>query len=115
MLVDNAAMRLVSDPKHFDVLLTENMFGDIKQSSFVVYTGPPTQSSATTQPRGRIRCIASRAKAANAASMATAVPAAPGSPAAAEPTTVSPKATTLTTAVIASRTRGEPAGPAAAR
>ena len=29
MLVDNCAMRLVKDPKQFDVILTENMFGDI--------------------------------------------------------------------------------------
>ena len=29
MLVDNCAMQLVKDPKQFDVILTENMFGDI--------------------------------------------------------------------------------------
>jgi 3-isopropylmalate dehydrogenase len=29
MLVDNAAMQLIARPTHFDVLLTENMFGDI--------------------------------------------------------------------------------------
>ena len=29
MLVDNAAMQLVKDPAQFDVILTENMFGDI--------------------------------------------------------------------------------------
>ncbi|MEG2982121.1 MAG: 3-isopropylmalate dehydrogenase [Raoultibacter sp.] len=29
MLVDNAAMQLVRDPSQFDVLVTENMFGDI--------------------------------------------------------------------------------------
>ena len=29
MLVDNAAMQLVRDPAQFDVMLTENMFGDI--------------------------------------------------------------------------------------
>lgn len=29
MLVDNAAMQLVRDPSQFDVMLTENMFGDI--------------------------------------------------------------------------------------
>lgn len=29
MLVDNAAMQLVRDPSQFDVVLTENMFGDI--------------------------------------------------------------------------------------
>ena len=29
MLVDNCAMQLVKNPKQFDVILTENMFGDI--------------------------------------------------------------------------------------
>ena len=29
MLVDNCAMQLVRDPKQFEVILTENMFGDI--------------------------------------------------------------------------------------
>ena len=29
MLVDNRAMQLVKDPAQFDVILTENMFGDI--------------------------------------------------------------------------------------
>ncbi|MFT6054151.1 MAG: 3-isopropylmalate dehydrogenase [Roseivirga sp.] len=29
MFVDNAAMQLIQNPRHFDVILTENMFGDI--------------------------------------------------------------------------------------
>ena len=29
MFVDNAAMKLIQQPKHFDVIVTENMFGDI--------------------------------------------------------------------------------------
>ena len=29
MFVDNAAMQMIQNPKHFDVVLTENMFGDI--------------------------------------------------------------------------------------
>ena len=29
MLVDNCAMQIVKDPRQFDVILTENMFGDI--------------------------------------------------------------------------------------
>ncbi len=33
MLVDNCAMQLVKDPKQFDVILTENMFGDKTPSS----------------------------------------------------------------------------------
>jgi 3-isopropylmalate dehydrogenase len=39
MLVDNAAMSLVSDPTHFDVLLTENMFGDILSDESAMLTG----------------------------------------------------------------------------
>ncbi|MET1139010.1 isocitrate/isopropylmalate family dehydrogenase, partial [Bacillus subtilis] len=29
MLVDSAAMQLIRNPKYFDVVVTENMFGDI--------------------------------------------------------------------------------------
>jgi 3-isopropylmalate dehydrogenase len=39
MLVDNAAMQLVSTPRHFDVLLTENMFGDILSDEAAMLTG----------------------------------------------------------------------------
>jgi 3-isopropylmalate dehydrogenase len=39
MLVDNAAMQLVSDPTGFDVLLTENMFGDILSDEAAMLTG----------------------------------------------------------------------------
>src|SRR5215216_7287217 len=39
MLVDNAAMQLVSDPARFDVLLTENMFGDILSDEAAMLTG----------------------------------------------------------------------------
>ncbi len=39
MLVDNAAMQLVSDPSRFDVLLTENMFGDILSDESAMLTG----------------------------------------------------------------------------
>lgn len=39
MLVDNAAMQLVSDPTRFDVLLTENMFGDILSDEAAMLTG----------------------------------------------------------------------------
>ncbi len=38
-LVDNAAMQLVSGPRHFDVLLTENMFGDILSDEAAMVTG----------------------------------------------------------------------------
>jgi 3-isopropylmalate dehydrogenase len=39
MLVDNAAMQLVSRPAAFDVILTENMFGDILSDEAAMLTG----------------------------------------------------------------------------
>jgi 3-isopropylmalate dehydrogenase len=39
MLVDNAAMQLVSRPADFDVVLTENMFGDILSDEAAMLTG----------------------------------------------------------------------------
>ncbi len=39
MLVDNAAMQLVSTPARFDVILTENMFGDILSDEAAMLTG----------------------------------------------------------------------------
>ena len=39
MLVDNSAMQLVKDPKQFDVILTENMFGDILSDEASMITG----------------------------------------------------------------------------
>ena len=39
MYVDNAAMQLVRDPKHFDVLVTSNMFGDILSDEASQITG----------------------------------------------------------------------------
>jgi 3-isopropylmalate dehydrogenase len=39
ILVDNAAMQLVSSPADFDVLLTENMFGDILSDEAAMLTG----------------------------------------------------------------------------
>ena len=39
MLVDNAAMQLVSNPSEFDVLLTENLFGDILSDEAAMLTG----------------------------------------------------------------------------
>jgi 3-isopropylmalate dehydrogenase len=38
-LVDSAAMRLVAAPRHFDVILTENMFGDILSDEAAMLTG----------------------------------------------------------------------------
>ncbi len=39
MLVDNAAMQLIKNPKQFDVILTENMFGDILSDEASMLTG----------------------------------------------------------------------------
>lgn len=39
MFVDNAAMKLIQQPKHFDVIVTENMFGDILTDEASVITG----------------------------------------------------------------------------
>ena len=39
MLVDNCAMQLVKNPQQFDVILTENMFGDILSDEASMLTG----------------------------------------------------------------------------
>ena len=39
MLVDNTAMQLVKDPSQFDVIVTENMFGDILSDEASMITG----------------------------------------------------------------------------
>lgn len=39
MYVDNAAMQLVKNPKQFDVLLCDNMFGDILSDEAAMITG----------------------------------------------------------------------------
>ncbi len=39
MLVDNAAMQLVRDPKRFDVMVTENTFGDILSDEAAMLSG----------------------------------------------------------------------------
>jgi 3-isopropylmalate dehydrogenase len=39
LLVDNAAMQIIKNPKQFDVIVTENMFGDILSDEASVLTG----------------------------------------------------------------------------
>jgi 3-isopropylmalate dehydrogenase len=39
MYVDNAAMQLIRDPKQFDVIVTNNMFGDILSDEASQITG----------------------------------------------------------------------------
>ena len=64
-LVDSTAMKLITAPRHFDVILTENMFGDILSDEASVVTGSlgllpsasigdgrhPASSSPSTAPR----------------------------------------------------------------
>ncbi len=54
VLVDNAAMQLVSAPRHFDTILTENMFGDILSDEAAMLTGSigmlPSASLGDTNP-----------------------------------------------------------------
>ncbi|MBK6266476.1 3-isopropylmalate dehydrogenase [Marivirga sp. S37H4] len=53
MFVDNAAMKIIQNPKHFDVVLTENMFGDIITDEASVISGSlgmlPSASLGTRQ------------------------------------------------------------------
>ena len=55
LLVDNAAMRLVAAPRHFDVILTENLFGDILSDEAAMLTGSlgmlPSASLGDGRPR----------------------------------------------------------------
>ena len=39
MLVDNCAMQLVRDPRQFDVIVTENLFGDVLSDEAAMLTG----------------------------------------------------------------------------
>ena len=39
LYVDNAAMQLVKDPKQFDVIVTDNLFGDILSDAAAMLTG----------------------------------------------------------------------------
>jgi 3-isopropylmalate dehydrogenase len=54
LLVDNAAMRLIAAPREFDVILTENMFGDILSDEAAMLTGSigmlPSASLGTDGP-----------------------------------------------------------------
>jgi 3-isopropylmalate dehydrogenase len=54
LLVDNAAMRLLAAPRHFEVILTENMFGDILSDEAAMLTGSigmlPSASLGESEP-----------------------------------------------------------------
>ena len=59
VLVDNAAMQLVASPRHFDVIVTENMFGDILSDEAAMLTGSigmlPSASLGEPGRAGRVR------------------------------------------------------------
>ena len=55
LLVDNAAMRLVSAPRHFEVIVTENMFGDILSDEAAMLTGSLGMLPSASLGDGRAR------------------------------------------------------------
>ena len=54
MLVDNCAMQLVKDPTQFDVILTENMFGDILSDEASMVTGSIGMLSSASLGEGKL-------------------------------------------------------------
>ena len=53
MLADNCAMQLLRDPKQFDVIVTDNLFGDILSDEAAMLTGslgllPPFENYKTS-------------------------------------------------------------------
>lgn len=56
MLVDNCAMQLIRDPGQFDVILTENMFGDILSDEASMITGSLglLPSASLSDPKGDV-------------------------------------------------------------
>ncbi|ARJ64867.1 3-isopropylmalate dehydrogenase [Magnetospirillum sp. ME-1] len=61
MYVDNAAMQLVRNPKQFDVMVTENMFGDILSDCAAMLTGSlgmlPSASLGEADAQGRRKAL----------------------------------------------------------
>ncbi len=53
MLVDNCAMQLVNNPGQFDVILTENMFGDILSDEASMITGSIGMLSSASLAEGK--------------------------------------------------------------
>ena len=54
MLVDNCAMQLVKNPRQFDVILTENMFGDILSDEASEVTGSIGMLSSASLSEGKL-------------------------------------------------------------
>ena len=61
MLADNAAMQIITNPSEFDVLVTENTFGDILSDEAAMLTGSlgllPSASLGSKDKNGRIRSL----------------------------------------------------------
>jgi len=61
MYADNAAMQLVRDPKQFDVIVTDNLFGDILSDEAAMLTGSlgmlPSASLGAEDEDGRRRAL----------------------------------------------------------
>ena len=56
LFVDNAAMQIILNPKQFDVILTENMFGDILSDEASVISGSLGLFPSASVGKGR-RCL----------------------------------------------------------
>jgi len=54
LLVDNCAMQLIRDPRQFDVIVTENMFGDILSDEAAMLTGSLGMLPSASLGAGRI-------------------------------------------------------------
>jgi len=61
MLADNCAMQLLRDPKQFDVIVTDNLFGDILSDEAAMLTGSlgllPSASLGARDKNGKIRSM----------------------------------------------------------
>ena len=61
MLADNCAMQLLRNPKQFDVIVTDNLFGDILSDEAAMLTGSlgllPSASLGLRDKKGRIRSL----------------------------------------------------------
>ena len=61
MLADNLAMQLVRNPKQFDVIVTDNLFGDMLSDEAAMLTGSlgmlPSASLSEKDKLGRIRSM----------------------------------------------------------
>ena len=61
MLADNCAMQLLRNPKQFDVIVTDNLFGDILSDEAAMLTGSlgllPSASLGAKDKNGKIRAM----------------------------------------------------------